>query len=397
MPQADYINSKKNYRMEFRYGKKSFKFSINPEEYTLEEGSRSLVTQTKAGAWIDDFGGALPKIYMSGHTGVKSGGFKKFKALRDFIRTYTNDNRMAGTVTEEMYFYNYTDEDYFVVHVEPSGFKLSRSASRPLLYQYEINLIVLRKASDKAISVNFKEGAYDRGGNLSGSINGGNEVEKIQTALGHSSNTTKAGSFATDDDLIVQTGKTVLSSSASVTSRVTATGNSAKNTNKKNGKLQTFAEYTDIEEQLGYNEFLEEISLLGMQTLKHIRNGEIKDKKRASQLDPDSYPYLYYKLCKNKNIEPHIQERARVVTLELMAIAVYPDTFHTKMSEKDLEKLISNIHTLINDLSSIREYKLAQHLRDLQRCVIGLLGSNLYEKDIATKISDIKNAYFPEL
>lgn len=141
MPQSDGKNKLK--RMQFEFDGKVYQFNLNPEEYTQDEPSRSTITHTKGGAWIDDFGAGLVTIYMAGTTGM-SNGFEKFKELRGLIRNYYNSITPGHTVTKELIFHNFTDEESWVVHPDPSGFRLLRSKSNPLLYRYEIRLVCLR-------------------------------------------------------------------------------------------------------------------------------------------------------------------------------------------------------------------------------------------------------------
>lgn len=139
-------------RVEFKFMGKSYQFLFNPEEYNLTEPNRVQVTQTKSGAYIDDFGGGVPTIEFSGTTGFKGNtndpttGFDKFKELRDFIRSFYSKQLPGTEVTpdKEMTFYNYTDEEYWIV--TPRVFSLKRSISRPLMYLYEVQLICQRKA-----------------------------------------------------------------------------------------------------------------------------------------------------------------------------------------------------------------------------------------------------------
>jgi len=147
--QSDGKNTLK--RMEFDFQGSSYSFVLNPEEYTQVEPNRMTVTQTKAGAWVDEFGGGLQVISMKGSTGFKySGssdpttGFTKFKALRDLIRNYYFNQSPGSTITDDLIFHNYTDGEHWAV--VPKVFSLMRSVSRPLLYMYSIELICLRPA-----------------------------------------------------------------------------------------------------------------------------------------------------------------------------------------------------------------------------------------------------------
>lgn len=145
--QADGKNKLK--RMAFRFDGKTHYLRLNPEEYSQIEASRSTITQTKGGAWVDDFGANIISINLRGTTGFKSAGgksatagFDKLKSLRDMIRKYYNKDAPGQPITKNMTFHNFTDGEHWVVHV--NSFTLARNVSRPLLYMYDIKLSVLR-------------------------------------------------------------------------------------------------------------------------------------------------------------------------------------------------------------------------------------------------------------
>lgn len=138
-------------RMEFEFMSKSYYFSLNPEEYQQSEPSKATITQTKGGGFVDAFGAGLVEFSMKGTTGFKNGtkqnnnGFTKFKELRDLIRSVYEDAEVSQT-PDKLKFLNYTDEEYWIVY--PERFQLSRSKSRPLLYQYDIKLIGLSRITN---------------------------------------------------------------------------------------------------------------------------------------------------------------------------------------------------------------------------------------------------------
>lgn len=147
-------------RMEFEFDGQSYKFSLNPEEYSQSEPARIAVTQTKAGAWLDDFGAGLINISMKGTTGFKNGvdnsiGFVRLKELRDLIRQYyyKQDPGTEVTSDKELKFHNYTDGEHWIVAVRT--FDLFRSVSRPLMYGYSIQLTVIRPASQPIIPLDI--------------------------------------------------------------------------------------------------------------------------------------------------------------------------------------------------------------------------------------------------
>jgi hypothetical protein len=150
MPQSNGKTSLK--RIEFEYGDSSYKFALNPEQYTQSEPSRATVVQTKGGAYIEAWGAALVSIEIKGTTGFKNGtgdasnGFKKFTELRDFIRKIYKDVKPGQKINSLLKFYNYTDEDYWYVY--PDKFLLDRDKSRSLLYVYDISLIGLAMIGD---------------------------------------------------------------------------------------------------------------------------------------------------------------------------------------------------------------------------------------------------------
>lgn len=139
-------------RMEFEFHGKSYKFTINPDTYSQKEPNRVNVTQTKGGAFVEAFGAGLPEITISGTTGFKVGtenpetGFEKFKELKELIKSVYSSVQDGSEITESLFFYNYTDEEYWATY--PDSFELTRSKSQPLLYHYSIHLICLGKIGE---------------------------------------------------------------------------------------------------------------------------------------------------------------------------------------------------------------------------------------------------------
>lgn len=151
MAQSDGRNKLK--RIEFVFNGKTYRFALNPEEYSLVSPNRANVTQTKAGAWIDEFGAGIPTIQFKGTTGFKNGtsdpttGFRKLIELRDFVKKVYDrvDIGQVVPAEKELLFYNHTDEQYFVV--TPVTFDVNRSVARPHMFNYSIQLICQRPIS----------------------------------------------------------------------------------------------------------------------------------------------------------------------------------------------------------------------------------------------------------
>ena len=155
--------SRKNLkRIKFKFKGKEYKFAINPSSYTQTENGRVNVTQTKGGAFVETFGSSIPEISFSGSTGFKNGtsnsesGYKKFKELRDLVRSVYDNITDGSKVSDSnlLYFYNYTDNEYW--KCVPDKFELSRNKENPLLYKYEIHLYCIREIGVPAPSTEVK-------------------------------------------------------------------------------------------------------------------------------------------------------------------------------------------------------------------------------------------------
>lgn len=126
---------------------------IRPEDLTRTEPARATVHQTLGGAtsgWVDHFGEGLPSVSISGHTGwrhsIGSGmdGAQAFEQLNDLVvhqfpaaRQAAVDRGMDPAMVK-LLFVDLLDR--FAWSVVSTQFVLRRSKSRPLLFQYSINL-----------------------------------------------------------------------------------------------------------------------------------------------------------------------------------------------------------------------------------------------------------------
>lgn len=174
---------------------------INPNQYEVSEPVRQAITQTKSGAWIDFYGPGLSEVNMKGTTGWKprtlpatksnplaaqaianaasklaalSGattpntptGLQDFIALRNRIfRTYNVllknlkldfSKRLQAQV--QLRFYAWDTEDYFIVQMNHC--KLQRNASRPMLYDYDINMTVVGYPQNRGDITDFLVNYY---------------------------------------------------------------------------------------------------------------------------------------------------------------------------------------------------------------------------------------------
>lgn len=145
---------------------------LMPETYMLDRPSRTTVTQTRGGAFIDEFGLGIGQLTLNGTTGWgqfgnnapffnatsptpldRVDGFDRWQGLVNFFETWYRWNE--GGQSYQMQFWNWSEKDYFLVW--PTGLpKLSRSVRESLLFRYDINLTVLDRLNK--VSYKFRNG-----------------------------------------------------------------------------------------------------------------------------------------------------------------------------------------------------------------------------------------------
>lgn len=171
--------------------------SIRPEDLTRNEPTRSVVHQTLGRqdviGWVDNFGEGLPTLTIAGHTGWRSpdgkavDGMGKFEDLNQLV---VHDYHAAKQVAIDtgidpgLVKLIFVDTlDGFAYSVVPMQFTLRRSKSRPLLYQYNINLQAIATSIDAAVPVAPTTGSVGAGLNsLNGAINTFNSTIPLLSA-----------------------------------------------------------------------------------------------------------------------------------------------------------------------------------------------------------------------
>lgn len=136
-----------------------YKFQVNPSNYKETIPQRTTTYKTRSASVVEDYGSDLRQIQFSGTTGFKvdsngHNGAHRLARLKAIIEEYSLSGQRVDDVDQdfmEMYFYNMTDGGSYVVHLAPEGFVINRSEDQPLLYNYQINLTVLRKANQPNI------------------------------------------------------------------------------------------------------------------------------------------------------------------------------------------------------------------------------------------------------
>lgn len=385
MPQSDGKNRLK--RIELEYKGESYTFTLNPEEYSLDEPSRSTVTQTKGGAWVDDFGPGLKVITISGTTGFNKGqGESKFKKLRDLIRKYMSDRTPGRTVENEMIFHNYTDGESWVVHVDPTGFRTLRSKNQPLLYRYEIRFIVLRSAGEpatKATSATVGAAVMSAFGSpipLAREYTGQERYEMVTPFLAQEMSVTQS------------------MPSVKLTNFVNSLDV------KSDGKVQSFQQFqTSSTLPPGSDPRLEEVEVvfqpvvspLSLATIEQIKQGNLK----VTFKDPQEGTILDYVSKLEKIYIPNdIWTALKIVVLEVFSILKKMEedieTFSSLMSKKDLQRLIYNVRWLSEELFKLNnvDKELANKLRWVERSLKYIENSSIYEKTFEKAMQNLEQS-----
>lgn len=133
--------------------------TLPPEDFARTDTSRATVHHTLGSAWVDNFGPGLPNIQISGTTGWKGGGLlsgdgeSRWKAMRDdIVRGWHTSRKAAVTAGRDPNTVKliYIDQlNGITAEVVPMSLTLRRSKSRPLLIQYQLNLIVVDDNKDQ--------------------------------------------------------------------------------------------------------------------------------------------------------------------------------------------------------------------------------------------------------
>lgn len=148
---------------------------VNPQQYSFKQGQRTTVFKTQSNTVVEDFGQDIATITFSGHTGFSqhsatgATGMDRYWELRTLLEGYASSTSDGKTPTDNLIFYNYTDEESYIVHVSPDGFEFTRSVDSPLLFNYSVALIVLRPYGTPAND----DRADAPGGNNAPSVGGG--------------------------------------------------------------------------------------------------------------------------------------------------------------------------------------------------------------------------------
>lgn len=136
----------------------SYEMRLMPEQYSLDRPSRSTVTQTRGGYFIDHFDLGIGTLTLSGTTGWgqmpdnaptfnpgsdgRVDGFDRWVGLVSFFETFFQYKLTDRENRYKLHFYNFLEQDAF--QVWPMGLpQLQRSVREPLLFRYNMQFAVL--------------------------------------------------------------------------------------------------------------------------------------------------------------------------------------------------------------------------------------------------------------
>lgn len=207
----------------FLWGDEYVNLRINPQSYQFSSPQRTSTFKTQSTPVVEDFGQDLETITFSGNTGGNkidadgNNGEDRFRALHNLIVSYQQSTSNGNHPQNELTFFNNMDtgKPSYTVHIPQQGFQYSRDSQSPLLYNYAISLIVLKRASQPDTSEIAKSANGNQANNTDNSA-GTNASPSTTTSA--SSDATQAGAAtgavmssstgsATSSNSIVSSGK----------------------------------------------------------------------------------------------------------------------------------------------------------------------------------------------
>lgn len=158
-------------------GWSEFRLQLNPQELSQDEIFAIEVTPTLRGVLVEHHGQILKDIMISGTTGISPNraeggasndgrpvlqvgrsGYEEFHELRSYFRMYVETKRATERSENSgelrLIFKNFKDGEY--LYVEPMKFGMKRSAKRPHLYDYQIQM----KGIGVANNTNFGDTSF---------------------------------------------------------------------------------------------------------------------------------------------------------------------------------------------------------------------------------------------
>lgn len=142
----------------------SYHFPLNPENLSYETAARTYQNQSRSALSVQRYGRGFTSIQLSGTTGFRGGsgkhtdnGHGKAKALelKTFLYNYLDLFSDDVSNNYKLLFVDALNNVVSQVELQPGGFTIQQNISSPLLYNYQINLMIVgdpSKATSSEIS-----------------------------------------------------------------------------------------------------------------------------------------------------------------------------------------------------------------------------------------------------
>lgn len=171
------------FEVEGSSGFKPFPLQINPTSIEQKENPTTVITPVQTGVCVEYQGFITKDLTISGTTGIqpgrsaggvtggvnfglstqiipsgvplfggKWGGYMEIMLLRNYFRSYSEVKKFSKYKDLRLIFRNKKDNEHWYVEPIGPGIAISKNAQRPMLYDYNIELKIVGKATGRSNS-----------------------------------------------------------------------------------------------------------------------------------------------------------------------------------------------------------------------------------------------------
>lgn len=129
----------------------TFTLPINPENLSYSVASRTYQNQTRSALSVQRYGRGFTSITLNGTTGFRGGSGKSkdnghgkqvANNLRAFLNKYMDQFSDDTANDYKLIFCDYINNIISQVELQPNGYSITQSIQSPLMYTYNIALII---------------------------------------------------------------------------------------------------------------------------------------------------------------------------------------------------------------------------------------------------------------
>lgn len=130
----------------------SYQFPLEPESLNYTTAARTYQNQSRSALSIQRYGRGFTQITLSGTTGFRGGtgrhqdnghGKQKAQELKTFLYNYLDLFSDDVNNQYKLMFMDNVNNRLSQVELQPNGFSIQQSVNSPLMYTYNINLVVV--------------------------------------------------------------------------------------------------------------------------------------------------------------------------------------------------------------------------------------------------------------